>query len=124
MPLSLRNRLAPIQSKQRYVRSTFRTTAAFHGKAMWNYAKFEVEGKEEGVKIYFGRCLAFFCDAIGDHYIALRWFEACNGDRNIIDHIAQMPRLQEACVTAPASYGYGVMPVTALFKWRLIDTKR
>ena len=77
-----------------------------------------MEGNEESVEKYFGRCLAFFCDAIGDHYIALRWFEACNGDRNVIDPIVQMPRLQEACVTAPASYG--VMPVTALLNGALL----
>ena len=46
-----------------------------------------------------------------------RWFEACNGDRNVIDLIVQMPRLQEACVTAPASYG--VMPVAALLNGAL-----
>jgi hypothetical protein len=73
MSLTLRNRPAPIHSKQRYVRSTFRATAAFHGKAMWDCAKFAVEGHEGSVKIFFGRCFAFFCDSIGDHYIALRW---------------------------------------------------
>ena len=62
--------------------------------------------------------LAFFSDAIGDHYIAIRWFEACNGDHNVIDPIVQMPRLQEACITAPASYG--VMPVTALLNGALV----
>ena len=118
MSLSLRNRLAPNQSKRRYVPSTFRAMNAFHGKAAWDCAKFAVEGLDGNVKIFFGRCLAFFCDAIGDHYIALRWFEACNGDRHVIDPIVQMPRLQEACVTAPASYG--VMPVAALLNGALL----
>jgi hypothetical protein len=67
---------------------------------------------------FFGRCLAFFRDAIGDHYIAIRWFEACNGDRNVIDPIVQMPRVQEACITATTSYG--VMPVTALLNGALL----
>jgi hypothetical protein len=118
MSLSLRNRLAPNQSKRRYVPSTFRAMNAFHGKAAWDCAKFAVEGLDGNVKIFFGRCLAFFGDAIGDHYIALRWFEACNGDRHVIDPIVQMPRLQEACVTAPASYG--VMPVAALLNGALL----
>jgi hypothetical protein len=34
MSLSFRNRLAPTNSNNRYVRSTLRATAAFHGKAM------------------------------------------------------------------------------------------
>ena len=118
MSLSLRNRLAPTNSKKRYVRRTFRATAKFHGKAMWDCVKFAVEGFDSTVKIFFGRCLAFFSDAIGDHYIAIRWFEACNGDHNVIDPIVQMPRLQEACITAPASYG--VMPVTALLNGALV----
>ena len=42
----------------------------------------------------------------------------CNGDHNVIDPIVQMPRLQEACITAPASYG--VMPVTALLNGALV----
>jgi hypothetical protein len=70
------------------------------------------------VKIFFGRCLAFFCDAIGDHYIALWWFEASNGDRNVIDPIVQMPRLQEASPTAPATYG--IMNVEALLNGALL----
>ena len=76
MSLPLRNRLAPNQSKRRYVQSTVRAMNAFHDKALWDCAKFAVEGNEGNVKIFFGRCLAFFYDAIGDHYIALRWFEA------------------------------------------------
>ena len=71
-----------------------------------------MEGFGTTVKMFFGRCLIFFCDAIGDHYIAIRWFEACNGDHNVIDPIVQMPRVQEACIAATTSYG--VMPVTAL----------
>ena len=77
-----------------------------------------VEGLDGKVKIFFGRCLAFFCDAIGDHYIALRWFEASNGDRNVIDPIVLMPRLKEACPTAPASYG--IMNVEALLNGALL----
>jgi len=118
MSMSLRNRVAPIESKKRYVQSTFRATPAFHGRAMWDCAKFGVEGLDGKVKIFFGRCLAFFCDAIGDHYIALRWFEACNGDRNVIDPIVLMPRLKEACPTAPASYG--IMNVEALLNGALL----
>ena len=118
MSLSLRNRLAPTNSKKRYVRRTLRATEKFHGKAVWDCVKFAVEGFDSTVKIFFGRCLAFFSDAIGDHYIAIRWFEACNGDHNVIDPIVQMPRLQEACITAPASYG--VMPVTALLNGALV----
>ena len=82
MSISLRNRLAPIESSNRYVTTTFRATSAFHGKAIWDCATFGVEGLDGRVKIFFGRCLACFCDAIGDLYIALRWFEASNGDRN------------------------------------------
>jgi hypothetical protein len=118
MSMSLRNRVAPIESKKRYVQSTFRATPAFHGRAMWDIAKFGVEGLDGKVKIFFGRCLAFFCDAIGDHYIALRWFEASNGDRNVIDPIVLMPRLKEACPTAPASYG--IMNVEALLNGALL----
>ena len=118
MSLSLRNRLAPTNSKKRYVRLTLRGTKKFHGKAIWDCVKFAVEGFDSTVKIFFGRCLAFFKDAIGDHYIAIRWFEACNGDRNVIDPIVQMPRLQEACITATTSYG--VMPVTALLNGALL----
>ena len=118
MSMSLRNRVAPIESKKRYVQSTFRATPGFHGRAMWDCAKFGVEGLDGKVKIFFGRCLAFFCDAIGDHYIALRWFEACNGDRNVIDPIVLMPRLKEACPTAPASYG--IMNVEALLNGALL----
>ena len=112
-PFTKRYRLVPFDSKKRYVRLTFRATAKFHGKAMWDCAKFAVEGFDSSVKIFFGRCLAN-----GDHYIALRWFEACNGDRNVIDPIVQMPRLQEACITATTSYG--VMPVSALLNGALL----
>ena len=118
MSLSLRNRSAPFNSKKRYDRRTFRATAKFHGKAMWDCAKFAVEGFDSSVRIFFGRCLAFFRDAHGAHYIALRWFEACNGDHNVIDPIVLMPRLQEACITAPTSYG--VMPVSALLNGALL----
>ena len=88
------------------------------GKAIWDCAKFGVEGLDGRVKIYFGRCLAFFCDAIGDHYVALRWFEASNGDRNVIDPIVLMPRLKESCPTAHASYG--IMNVEALLNGALL----
>ena len=112
MVLSLRNRLAPVKSNNRCVTSTLRATDRSHGKAIWDCVKLAVEGLDGRVKIFFGRCLAFFRDAIGEHYIALRWFEACNGDRNVIDPVVLMPRLQEARVNEPASYG--VMPVTAV----------
>jgi hypothetical protein len=118
MSLSLRNRLAPIESKNCYVRSILRPTARFHNKSMWDCVKFAVEGTDGRVKIYFARCLAFFRDNIGDHYVAVRWFEAANGDRNVIDPIVQMPRLQETCFTAPESYG--VMPVDALLNGALL----
>jgi hypothetical protein len=95
-----------------------RATKKFHGKAIWDCVKFAVEGFDSTVKIIFGRCLAFFRDAIGDHYIAVRWFEACNGDRNVIDPIVQMPRVQDACIIATTSYG--VMPVTALLNGALL----
>ena len=68
--------------------------------------------------MFFGRCLVFFCDAIGDHYIAIKWFEACDGDHNVIDPIVQMPRVKEACITATTSYG--VMPVTAVLNGALL----
>ena len=118
MSISLRNRLAPFESANRYVTTTFRATSAFHGKAIWDCAKFGVEGLDGRVKIFFGRCLAFFCDAIGDHYVALRWFEASNGDRNVIDPIVLMPRLKESCPTAHASYG--IMNVEALLNGALL----
>jgi len=118
MSLSLRNRSAPFNSKKCYDRRTFRATAKFHGKVMWDCAKFAVEGFDSSVRIFFGRCLAFFRDDQGAHYIALRWFEACHGDHNVIDPIVQMPRLQEACITAPTSYG--VMPVSALLNGALL----
>ena len=118
LSLSMRNRLAPVTSNNRYVASTLRATDRFHGKAIWDCVKLAVEGLDGRVRIFFGRCLAFFRDAIGEHYIAVRWFEACNGDRNIIDPLVLMPRLQEACVNEPASYG--VMPVTALINGALL----
>ena len=54
-----------------------------------------VEGLDGRVKSYFGRCLSFFRDAIGDHYIAVRWFQASQGDRKVVDPLIQIPRLQE-----------------------------
>jgi hypothetical protein len=81
MSISLRNRLAPIESSNRYATTTFRATSAFHGKAIWDCATFGVEGLDGRVKIFFGRCLACFCDAIGDLYIALRWFDLIDTKR-------------------------------------------
>jgi hypothetical protein len=118
LSLSMLNRLAPVTSNNRYVTSTLRATDRFHGNAIWDCVKLAVEGLDGRVRIFFGRCLAFFRDAIGEHYIAVRWFEPCNGDRNIIDPLVLMPRLQEACVNEPASYG--VMPVTALINGALL----
>jgi hypothetical protein len=47
-----------------------------------------------------------------------KYSEACNGDHNVIDPNVQMPRLQEACITAPTSCG--LMPVSALFNGALL----
>ena len=116
--LTLRNRLAPIQSKRRYVRKVFRATSKFHSKEVWDCVKVAVEGSDANVKLYFGRCLAFFCDIKGDHYVALRWFETCNGDNNVLDPIVQMPQLQLACSTKLSSYG--VMPVSAILNGALL----
>jgi hypothetical protein len=118
MSISLRNRLAPIESKNSYVRCILRATAKFHNKPIWDCAKFAVEGEDGRVKLFFGRCLSFFSDANGDHYVAVRWFQAAQGDRNVIDPLVLMPRLQEASVTAPTSYG--VMPVEALINGALL----
>ena len=52
-PFTKRYRLIPFDSKKRYVRLTFRATAKFHGKAMWDCAKFAVEGSDSSVKILF-----------------------------------------------------------------------
>jgi hypothetical protein len=88
---------------------------------MWDCAIFAVEGLDGSVKLFLEGALLFFAmRAIGGYYIALRWFEACNGDRNVIDPIVQMPRLQEACIPAPASYGVLVMPVSALLNGALL----
>jgi hypothetical protein len=118
LSITFRNRLAPVTSSNRYVTSTLRATERFHGKAIWDCVKLAVERLDGRVKIFFGRCLAFFRDATGEHYIALRWFEACNGDCNVIDPVVLMPRLQEARVNEPASYG--VMPVTAVLNGALL----
>ena len=48
------------------------------------------------------------------------WFEARNGDRNVIDPpIVLMLRLQESCPTAPATYG--IMNVEALLNGALLS---
>jgi len=116
--LTLRNRLAPTQSKRRYVRKVFRATRKFHSKEVWDCVKLAVEGSDANVKLYFGRCLAFFCDIKGDHYVALRWFETCTGDNNVLDPIVQMPQLQLACSNKLSSYG--VMPVSAILNGALL----
>ena len=116
--LTLRNRLAPIQSKRRYIKKVFRATSNFHSKEVWDCVKVAVEGSDANVKLYYGRCLAFFCDIKGDHYVALRWFETCNGDNNVLDPIVQMPQLQLACSTKLSSYG--VMPVSAILNGALL----
>ena len=116
--LTLRNRLAPIQSKRRYIKKVFRATSKFHSKEVWDCVKVAAEGSDANVKLYFGRCLAFFCDIKGDHYVALRWFETCNGDNNVLDPIVQMPQLQLACSTKLSSYG--VMPVSAILNGALL----
>jgi hypothetical protein len=84
----------------------------------WDCIKLAVEGHDGNVKLYFGRCLAFFCDIKRDHYVALRWFETCNGDNNVLDPIVQMPQLQLACSTKLSSYG--VMPVSAILNGALL----
>ncbi len=45
MSISLRNRLAPIESKNSYARTILRATAQFHNKPMWDCVKFACCGR-------------------------------------------------------------------------------
>jgi hypothetical protein len=122
MSLSLRNRSAPFNSKKCYDRRTFRATAKFHGKAMWDCAKFAVEGFDSSVRIFFGRCLAFFRDAHGAHYIALRWFEASNGDRNVYRSYCTNASLTRGMHNR--AYKLWGHASHCIIKWCPIDSKR
>ncbi len=60
LSLSMRNRLAPVTSNNRYVTSTLRAKDRFHGNAIWDCVKLAVEGLDGRVRIFLEDASLFF----------------------------------------------------------------
>ena len=73
----------------RHVRVILRAMPQYQGRAAEDCVKVLIQENGALPVMYFGKCLAFFRDHAGNHFVALRWFTSVPGP--ILDPIALMP---------------------------------
>jgi len=114
MPIT--NRQLPEEDPFRTKFVTFRATPRFHGKPRHDDVKIMVE-ENYGTRLYFAKCRGFFRDSLGEHFVALQWFN--HHTRNQIDPTVQLPKLR---LTNPHNNNasYAIMPATAIVNGALL----
>ena len=100
-------------SPRRLKQQTLRAMPLFQKKLALDYVKMDVDmGDENGpnYRSYFGRCMCFFRDANGDHFVALRWLAEAPGV--IIDPTTRLAPLTLS--PAGSTDSYSVMSCAAI----------
>ena len=100
-------------SPRRLKQQTLRAMPLFQKKVARDYVKMDVDmgdGNGPNYRSYFGRCMCFFRDANGDHFVALRWLAEVPGV--IIDHTTRLAPLTLS--PAGSTDSYSVMSCAAI----------
>jgi len=89
--------LTDLQKKEndprRLVKHTLRAMPQFQNVSAQEYVSLYVE-EEPRNRIYFGRCVCFFADSTGAHYLAVRWLREVPGV--IVDTTTRLVRLKQS----------------------------
>ena len=111
--------LTDLQKKEddprRLVKHTLRAMPQFQNVPAQDYVSLYVE-EEPRNRIYFGRCVCFFADSTGAHFLAVRWLREVPGV--IVDTTTRLVRLKQS--PPHVSTSYSVMPTSCILNGALI----
>ena len=124
MRIPLQNRLVERGNVNRVEVLTLRARPNFFGKPRYDNVKVLVQieplpgGRE--TEIMFGRCVAFYRDAAGNHFVGVHWYEQVG--RKIVDMTARLAKVKPMNKTRYSSYD--IMPVGAILNGALLVRDR
>ena len=97
MKIPLQNRSVPRGDPQRIEVLTLRARDRFFGKQRYDNVMVLVQCDPlpcgRAVDIFFARCVAFYEDQPGNHFVALHWYEPCRHNR-VIHAKARLPKVK------------------------------
>ena len=124
MRIPLQNRSVERGNVNRVEVLTLRARAKFFNKPRYDNVKVlvQIEPLPDGrdTEIAFGRCVAFFRDSAGDHFVGVHWYESVG--RKLIDMTARLAKVKPMNKTRYSSYD--VMPIGAILNGALLVRDR
>ena len=100
---------------KRLVKVTLRALPLFQGTPAQDYVTLDVAGDGHD-RTHFGRCLCFFKDSDGNHFVAVQWLSEVEGA--VVDPVTRLVPLTLSRPELTASYS--VMPASAVVNGALI----
>jgi len=102
-------------SATRFVKMTLRAIPYFMGTPARDYVTVTVAGDVHD-RTHYARCVCFFADADGHHFVALRWLAEVPGV--VVDPVSRLVPLNVTPAATTASYS--VMPVESIVNGALV----
>ena len=125
MRIPLQNHGVKMGALDRIEVLTLRARPSFHGKTRYDNLMLLVEcdphpdGRDED--IVYGRCVAFYQDKAGDHFVAVHWYESCPSLGHF-DASARLGKVQP--MNSKRLESYDIMPVGAILNGALLVQDR
>jgi hypothetical protein len=124
MRIPLQNRSVEMGAVNRVEVLTLRARPKFFGKPRYDNVKIlvEIEPEPDGrnMEIAFGRCVAFYRDSAGDHFVGVHWYEKVGS--KLIDRKARLAKVRPMKRSLYTSFD--VMPVGAILNGALLVQDR
>ena len=114
--MTLRNRQLHRSSPRHLVKVTFRAVEKLYGKPRFDNVKVMLDAEDGNKRMYFARCVSFFNNNNGDHFVLLRWYTAVG--RYPLEPIPQLAHLRLSPPFDPKSYD--VLPVDCIMNGALV----
>lgn len=114
LTLPLQNRQVKRGRPGRIVRATLR--AASSGSPKNDYVRVAVEGHGGELRCQFAKCVAFYRDGSGGHFLGVQWLE--RAQRRAVDPTAKIAKLELAPTSRPSSFD--IVPVGSILNGALI----
>jgi hypothetical protein len=119
MKLTLEDKQHEIHDAYRLAKLILRAQPIYQGRPAFDNIKLQVEEERGCIRVYFGKCLAFFKDHDANMFVGVRWFEPADGhNANLIDPIVKLAQIKLA--TSSITRSYAIMPAHSIVNGALI----
>ena len=121
LKLNLRDRQTTLQDSHQLQSVILRAMPKFQGIPAQDCVKLLVEEGSIATadpNCYFGKCLAFFCDAEGKRFVLLQWFTRTRQEARGFDIISNVPSFKLAPDVETKSYS--TLPVSSILNGALM----